>query len=69
MIDAVGAPQVVSNFNRQQYVGDQIRVAHVEHVEHAGATKVETVVYVTYTAQGRNEEPYNPAGSTVDIII
>jgi|TARA_R110002124_G_scaffold35029_3_gene114470 hypothetical protein len=69
MIDAVGAAQIVSSFKRQQYVGEQIHVSHVKHIERAGARTVESIEYVTYNAHGRNEEPYNTAGSTVDIII
>jgi|TARA_R110000822_G_scaffold73065_3_gene175661 hypothetical protein len=69
MIDAVGAAQIVSSFKRQQYVGEQIHVSHVKHIERAGARTVESIEYVTYNAHGRNEEPYYAAGSTVDIII
>ena len=69
MIDAVGAAQVVSSFKRQQYVGDDIHVSHVKHVERAGAKVVESVEYVTYNAQGRHEDPYNQPGTAVDIII
>ena len=35
MIDAVGAAHVVSSFKRQQYVGEDIQVSHVKHVERA----------------------------------
>mgnify|MGYP000477525951 FL=1 len=69
MIDVVGAAQVVSSFKRHQYVGDQIHVSHVKHVEHAGARTVESIEYVTYNANGRNEDPYRQPGATVDIII
>ena len=69
MIDAVGAAQVVSSFKRQQYIGDEIHVSHVKHVERAGARTVELVEYVTYNAFGRQEDPYRQPGATVDIII
>jgi hypothetical protein len=69
MIDAVGAAQVVSSFKRQQYIGDEIHVSHVKHVERAGAKVVESVEYVTYNAQGRHEDPYKQPGTAVDIII
>ena len=69
MIDAIGAAQVVSSFNRQQYIGDDIHVSHVKHVERAGAKVVESVEYVTYNAQGRHEDPYKQPGTAVDIII
>ena len=69
MIDAVGAAQVVSSFKRQQYVGDDIHVSHVKHVERAGAKVVESVEYVTYNAQGRHEDPYKQPGTAMDIII
>ena len=69
MIDAVGAAQVVSSFKRQQYVGEQIHVSHVKHIERAGARTVESIEYVTYNAHGRNEEPYKQPGTAVDIII
>jgi len=38
-------------------------------VEHAGARTVESIEYVTYNANGRNEDPYRQPGATVDIII
>ena len=69
MIDAIGAAQVVSSFKRQQYIGDDIHVSHVKHVERAGAKIVESIEYVTYNVNGRNEDPYKQPGSIVDIII
>jgi|TARA_B110000977_G_scaffold5921_1_gene8343 hypothetical protein len=69
MIDAVGAAHVVSSFKRQQYIGEDIQVSHIKHVERANSKTVESIDYVMYNSHGRNEHPYNLPGTIVDIII
>jgi|TARA_B110000977_G_scaffold102169_1_gene133680 hypothetical protein len=68
MIDPVAATEIISNFTRTQYVGNNIVSSHVEHLKTRGATVVEEVAYITYNAQGQEESKYE-IGSTVDIHI
>jgi|TARA_R110000823_G_scaffold252403_1_gene375004 hypothetical protein len=69
MIDTVGAAHVVSSFKRHQYIGEDIQVSHIKHVENANSKTVESIDYVTYNLHGKNEHPYKPPGTIVDIMI
>ena len=53
MIDPVAATEIISNFTRTQYVGNNIVSSHVEHLKTRGA----------------QEESKYEIGSTVDIHI
>ena len=69
MIDPISAAHVVSSFKRTQYVGSDIQVSHIKHVETGGAKAVEEIMYTTYNAQGKESEAKYLIGATVDIII
>jgi hypothetical protein len=59
--------QIVSNYTRTSYVGEDLVTTHVEHQVVNGAVRVQETGYTLYNRNGELVESPKPSGTNVDI--
>jgi hypothetical protein len=59
--------QIVSNYTRTAYVGEDLVTTHVEHQMVNGAIRVSELGYTLYNRNGELVDSPKPVGSNVDI--
>lgn len=69
-ISAIPPIQVISDYTRKTYVGNDLVTTHVQYQKtNAGNTIVNEVTYTTYNAKGEIEPPRKPEGTKLDILV
>jgi|SaaInlLV_10m_DNA_1039704.scaffolds.fasta_scaffold171242_2 hypothetical protein len=61
--------QIVSNYTRTAYVGDDLVTTHVEHQVVNGAIRVAEVGYTLYNGMGQLVDSPKPQGTNVSIDV